>query len=70
MNTTESTVAKTIESLLQDHVDNHDPDIPQIMGMTDGTEADIEEITCSGAQVKVVLSDGMKFNINVVRIMG
>lgn len=69
MKTTESTLATTIESLLQDHVDNHDPDIPQVMGMTDGSEADIEEITRSGAQVKIVLSDGTKFNINVVRTM-
>ncbi len=67
--TTEYTVARAIESLLQDHVDNHDPDLPQIMGQMDGSEADIDQIDRQNAQVKVVLSDGTKFNNNVVRTL-
>lgn len=67
--TTEYTVARAIESLLQDHIYHNDEELPHIMGQTDGSEADIDQIDRQNAQVKVVLSDGTKFNINVTRVM-
>jgi len=67
--TTEYTVAQAIESLLQDHADNNDPDLPQIMGKMNGSEADIDQIDRQHNQVKLVLSDGTKFNINVLQVL-
>lgn len=70
--TTEKTVAKFLMGLIEQHREHNDPDVPQIMGAQDGSEADINyvgEMGGSKTGLRLRLSDGTKFSINVERML-
>lgn len=70
--TTDKTVAKFIESLIQDHALNHDPEIPMVMGMMDGSEADVDSHSLNTdstyPSITLELTDGTRFAIRVQQL--
>lgn len=70
--TSTTTVARTLVQLIARHVEEHDKDLPQFAGMTDGSEADVATVELAGkhqGMVELMLSDGTGFLITVSPIM-